>query len=117
MSALEQALAILAGLAAIIGAAGGIGGIAAWRSSRHTAHKADIDALAVALKSLREDYERLDRENDDLRKRLAELEKAVAEWRKRYADLAEWVRKQGLDPEQRKRGGDGVGVAPQVAPP
>lgn len=75
MTQLEIVLAIVAAL-------GGLGGLAAWRNSRTAARKADVEALATTVDKLQEENERLRRrieeletENGRLRQRIEELEK------------------------------------------
>jgi predicted nuclease with TOPRIM domain len=68
----------IAAVAAIIGAITGLGTLAISTLTAHsTARKVEVEAVSVALSSLREDYERLD-------KMVNKLQCEVSAWKRRF---------------------------------
>jgi len=81
---------IVAIVAAIIGVITGLGGLlVSWQTARSTSRKAEVEALSMALDSLREDYTRLD-------KMVNKLQIEVAAWKRRFRRVCELA---GIDPD------------------
>jgi len=80
----------IAAAAAIIGAITGLGTLAiSTLTARSTARKVEVEAVSVALSSLREDYERLD-------KMVNKLQVEVSAWKRRFDRVCKQA---GLDPD------------------
>ena len=68
----------IAAAAAIVGAITGLGTLAiSTLTARSTARKTEVEAVSIALSSLREDYERLD-------KMVNKLQLEVTAWKRRF---------------------------------
>ena len=73
----------IAAAVAIIGAITGLGTLAiSTLAARSTARKTEVEAVSVALSSLREDYERLD-------KMVNKLQLEVTAWKRRFARVCQ----------------------------
>lgn len=81
----------VAAIAAIVGAITGLGTLAiSMLTARSTARKTEVEAVSVALSSLRDDYERLDR-------MVNELQVEVAAWKRRFDRVCQQA---GFDPDK-----------------
>lgn len=104
-----------------VGAIGGIGGlitaIAAIRQVQSSARKTDVDALDTIIETLRKGYRRLTEENEvlqsrvevlreqneDLQRKLVELDRDLTVWKGRYRRLCVWAVRRGWDPKRAER--------------
>ena len=88
---------ILLGILAILGGSGGIAGIL---TAVKSAKKADVDALCQVVKTLQEDYARLDKENDELRCEIKTMKAQYADLERRYNHVLVWATKRGYKPPE-----------------
>jgi len=81
----------MAVVAAIIGVITGLGGLlVSWQTARSTSRKVEVEALSMALDSLREDYARLD-------KMVNKLQIEAAAWKRRFRRVCQLF---GVDPDE-----------------
>ena len=79
--------------AVIVAALGGIGGIAAFITARSSAKESDVRALSQIIDKLRQGYDRLTAENEDLRRQFREL-------RRQYEHVLTWAKPRGYEPPE-----------------
>ena len=77
--------------AIIVAALGGIGGVAAFITARSSAQESDVRALSQIIDKLRQGYDRLTAENEDLRRQFKELHS-------QYEHVLAWAKPRGYEP-------------------
>lgn len=76
-----------------------VGVIVSVVTARQTAKREFFAAVEAARAAVQEETASLARIIDALRKRVEDLERELEQWKKRYQALCDWVRRQGLDPD------------------
>jgi uncharacterized protein YlxW (UPF0749 family) len=76
-----------------------VGVVVSVLTARQTAKREYYVAIEAARAVVKEEVASLARIIDALRKRVEDLEHEVEQWKLRYQALCNWVRKQGLDPD------------------
>ena len=79
--------------AIIVAALGGIGGIAAFITARSSAKESDVRALSQIIDKLRQGYDRLTAENEELRRQFNIL-------RRQYEHVLTWAEPRGYEPPE-----------------
>ncbi len=77
--------------AIIVAALGGVGGVAAFITARSSAKESDVRALSQIIDKLRQGYDRLTAENEDLRRQFKELHS-------QYEHVLAWAKPRGYEP-------------------
>ena len=77
--------------AIIVAALGGVGGVAAFITARSSAQESDVRALSQIIDKLRQGYDRLTAENEELRRQFKELHS-------QYEHVLAWAKPRGYEP-------------------
>ena len=79
--------------AIIVAALGGVGGVAAFITARSSAKESDVRALSQIIDKLRQGYDRLSAENEELRRQFNIL-------RRQYEHVLTWAEPRGYEPPE-----------------
>ena len=77
--------------AIIVAVMGGIGGVAAFITARSGAKKGDLDSLSQIINNLRQGYDRLTAENEEMRRKFLILHS-------QYEHVLAWAKHRGYEP-------------------